>query len=312
MNNELQTKQDLLRQKAEVVAKLNLLPYTGTVEIKENSSGKYLYVRNRQMGNLTSTYVGKFSPELYAALIGYAKDARALKKELRKLDKSLAGLGYSAEGLSARVLQNLDFARVNLKASIYDQAVLEGVATTYPQTETIIENGIVSGMTATDVQKILNLKHAWEFILDKDILTCQTDYYLLCHIAKLVCEGFYENGGKIRSVPVSIGGSSYLPPLPIEVDVKTNIDQIVKSNNSAINKAIDLCLYVMKTQIFNDGNKRSAVIFANHYLISQGAGLLIIPEADVPKFKELLVAYYEGENPQIIKDFLTAKAWKNF
>lgn len=30
----------------------------------------------------------------------------------------------------------------------------------------IIENGKVNGMTASDVQKILNLKHTWEFILD--------------------------------------------------------------------------------------------------------------------------------------------------
>lgn len=41
-----------------------------------------------------------------------------------------------------------------MKMNIYDQAVLEGVATSFPQTEEIIENGKVSGMTATDVQKI--------------------------------------------------------------------------------------------------------------------------------------------------------------
>ena len=64
---------------------------------------------------------------------------------------------------------NLDFARANMKSNIYDQAILEGVATSFPQTEDIIDNGIVSGMTATDVQKILNLKHAWEFILDRDV-----------------------------------------------------------------------------------------------------------------------------------------------
>jgi hypothetical protein len=57
-----------------------------------------------------------------------------------------------------------------MKSSIYDQAVLEGVATTFPQTEEILDNGTVNGMTADDVQKILNLKHAWEFILDKDVL----------------------------------------------------------------------------------------------------------------------------------------------
>ena len=31
-------------------------------------------------------------------------------------------------------------------------------------------------------QKILNLKHAWEFILDSDVAQADTDYYLLCHI----------------------------------------------------------------------------------------------------------------------------------
>ena len=45
-------------------------------------------------------------------------------------------------------------------------------------------------MTATDVQKILNLKHAWEFILDRDVIASRSDYYMLSHIARLVNEGF--------------------------------------------------------------------------------------------------------------------------
>ena len=57
-----------------------------------------------------------------------------------------------------------------MKVNIYDQAVLEGVATSFPQTEDIIENGKINGVSATDVQKILNLKHAWEFILDPDVI----------------------------------------------------------------------------------------------------------------------------------------------
>ena len=107
-----------------------------------------------------------------------------------------------------------------MKMNIYDQAVLEGVAISFPQTEEIIENRKVYGMTATDVQKILNLKHAWEFILDRDVVTSQTDYYMLSHIARLVNEGFLAEGGHIRGVPITIGGSSYVPPLPNELDVK--------------------------------------------------------------------------------------------
>ena len=58
------------------------------------------------------------------------------------------------------VLRNIDFARANLKINIHDQAVLEGVATSFHQTEEIIENGKVNGVSVSDVLKILNLKHA--------------------------------------------------------------------------------------------------------------------------------------------------------
>ena len=302
----------LLQKKAEYQARLNLLPYDGTPEVKAQSGSKYIYLRKRVGSRLTSTYVGAYSDDLYQLLLRNAKESKELKKLIRHTEKRLSELGYTDSEIPLRVQRNLDFARANLKANIYDQAVLEGVATSFPQTEEIIENGKVSGMTATDVQKILNLKHAWEFILDKDVIQSDTDYYLLCHIAKLVNEGFFFDAGRIRSIPVSIGGSSYIPPIPIESVVKERITEILNSNQSDIDIAAELCLYSMKTQVFTDGNKRASVIFANHYLISHGQGLLVIPEKEVAQFKKLLVAFYEGEDIEIIKTFLKERCWKNF
>ncbi|MBQ8834990.1 MAG: Fic family protein [Oscillospiraceae bacterium] len=312
MENNYSKIQELLHQKADYQARLNLIPYDGSPEIKDREGQKYLYVRKRVGSRLTSTYVDGYSDELYQLLLRNAREARELRKQIRRVEKELAALGYEETELSPRVILNLDFARANMKANIYDQAVLEGVATTYPQTETIIENGIVSGMTATDVQKILNLKHAWEFILDKDVLSYSTDYYILCHIAKLVNEGFYTDGGRIRGVPVAIGGTSYVPPLPIETVVKENIDAILLGGTDDVDTAIRLCLYCMKTQIFNDGNKRASVIFANHYMISKGQGLIVIPESHVPEFKRLLVAYYEGRDNGEIVAFMRSKCWRTF
>ena len=68
----------------------------------------------------------------------------------------------------------------------------------------------------------------------------------------------------------------------------------------------------MKTQVFIDGNKRAAVIFANHYLIAHGQGFLVIPEAHVPEFKKLLIDYYEGADSEIITSFLKEHCWKAF
>lgn len=302
--------QELLRKKADLNARLNLMAYDGTPEIKQNNNGKYLYIRKRVAGRLTSTYVGIYADELYNLLLKNAKEAREIKKELRRIEKQLATLGYSEDELPTEVINNILFARANMKMNIYDQAVLEGVATSFPQTEEIIDNGKVNGMTATDVQKILNLKHAWEFILDKDVVASKTDYYMLCHIARIVNEGFFIDGGRIRGVPVAIGGSSYVPPLPNELDVKEKIQEIIEKQENAIDIAIDLCLYCMKTQIFLDGNKRASIIFANHYLISHGGGFLVIPEKKVPEFKKLLVKYYEGENISIIRSFMKINCWK--
>lgn len=310
--NDFNKIQNLLQEKADYQARINLIPYDGSPEIKENSSGKYIYIRKRVGSRLTSTYVDIYSDDLYQLLLRNSKELRELRKQVRKIGKRLADLGYEANDLNVRVIQNLDFARANMKSNIYDQAVLEGVATSFPQTEDIIDNGTVSGMTANDIQKILNLKHAWEFILDTDVLQAKTDYYLLCHIAKLVNEGFFADGGRIRAVPVSIGGSSYKPPIPVETIVRDRIQEIIISEKEKIDIAIELCMYSMKTQVFIDGNKRASVIFANHYLIAHGQGFLVIPEEYVPEFKKKLVEYYEGEDIKDISTFLKDKCWKKF
>ena len=312
MNNQYLQIQSLLEQRAEVNARLNLIPYDGSLEIKDRDGKKYIYIRKRVLGRNTSTYVNLYSDELFASISRLLKDAKEYKKQIRKINNELAKLGYTEQELSSRVLLNIDFARANMKSNIYDQAILEGIATTFPDTETIIENGIVNGMTPTDVQKILNLKHAWEFIMDKDVVVSKSSYSILCYIASLVNEGFYTYGGRIRCVPITIGGTSYIPPLPMENIIKEKIEKILNKNDEPVNIAIELCLYCMKTQIFNDGNKRASVIFANHFLISKGVGLLVIPESKVSEFKKILVAYYEDRDNGEILEFMKKYCWKNF
>ena len=304
--------QSILRERADLNARLSLLPYEGTPETKTIKGQKYLYIRKRVASKVTSTYVGIYSDDLYQALLRSTAEAKDLRKQIRKQEKRLAELGHREGELLPRVVLNIDFARANIKSSIYDQAVLEGVATSFPQTEEIIDNGKVSGVTASDVQKILNLKHAWEFILDPDVIQARSEYYVLCHIAKLVNEGFFADGGRIRGVPVTIGGTTYIPPLPIEHVVREDIEKILSSDADDVDKAVRLCLYTMKTQVFIDGNKRAGIIYANHYLIAHGQGLLVIPEAQVPEFKKLLVEYYEGADEKIIAAFLKTNCRKTF
>jgi len=77
-----------------------------------------------------------------------------------------------------------------------------------------------------------------------------------------------------------------------------------------IDKAIELCMYCMRSQIFLDGNKRASVIFANHYMIANGLGLIVIPEVCVSEFKKKLVEYYESADITDIREFLKENCWK--
>ena len=158
---------------------------------------------------------------------------------------------------------------------------------------------------AIDISKVVNLKHAWEFILGEGVITYPTNYAILCQINEIVEEGFSYTAGRIRSVPVSVGGSTYIPPIPYEPQVKEDLSTLL-SKDASYDVAIELLLYVMKKQLYLDGNKRTTVIFANHYLISRGMGLIVIPAELVSEFKGHLIKYYE-ENDISIKDFLYDK-----
>jgi prophage maintenance system killer protein len=303
MSNIEQT-QSLLKSRADIKTRLDLFPFKGTPEVKEINEKKYLYVRRRVLNKVTSKYVGPYSEELHNLLLRNNEEQKRLNRELRSINKQLALLGYEDKELNPNVVLASEYARANRTAIIYDQAILEGVATTFPDTEAIIERGIMHNVSATDYQKIINLKHAWEFILDKDVLGYKTDFNLISYIAKIVNEEFYPNGGDIRKLNVIIGGTTYVPPIPTSDGVKEDLAKIFSSDKDILNKAVDLCLYIMKQQIFIDGNKRTAVLSTNHYLISNGVGFIAIHYDKVPSFKDMLITYYEGKDEDKIRTFL--------
>lgn len=299
---------NLLQNKQVLEHELYYLVY-GSVEIRENNLNKYIYVHYREDGVVLTKYVGEYSDELYNLILNNNIKAKELKKHIREITKKLKQLNYTEEELTPQVEQNIDFAKRHLVDTIYKQAILEGVATTFADTESIIEGGKVNNMTSEDIMKIVNLKHAWEFILNKNVILSETNFALLCEINKKVEEGFYYSAGKIRNVPVTIGGTSWEPELPIESMIRENLECILNSKNDEVDIAIELLLYIMKKQIFIDGNKRTSVIFSNHYLISKGKGIIAIPAELTEEFKELLIAYYEGKIEKQIKDFIKEKCY---
>lgn len=305
MKNVIKIKNEI----QEIENRLNNM-FFGSIEIRETNEKKYIYVHNKINGIQKTKYVGEYSVELHNLLLNNNLVAKELKRKLKELRKEfeLISVEIKKEILDD-VNLNIDFAKRNLVDLIYKQSMLEGVATNYSDIETLINGGKVKDMNALDVLKVINLKHAWEFVLDIDVIGLPTDFSLLSQINYFVQEGISYTAGKLRNVEVTIGGSNYIPPFPFESKIKEDIICIL--NNTRINdveKTIELISYVMKKQAFLDGNKRTAVIFGNHYLISKGKGLMVIPVENLEEYKKLLIDYYESKNEKI-KEFLKNKCY---
>jgi hypothetical protein len=101
---------ELLRERADLESRLKLIPYEGSVEIKTVDANKYLYIRQRVAGKLTSNISTNTRTNCMRCCLRQTKEARALRKRIRGVEKRLAEAGYQEGALSERVLLNLDFA----------------------------------------------------------------------------------------------------------------------------------------------------------------------------------------------------------
>ncbi|MDY4183780.1 MAG: hypothetical protein SOX92_05785, partial [Candidatus Onthovivens sp.] len=187
----------LLHEKHILESRLERMVY-GSIEIRDTGSKKCIYVHRREGGLQVTKYVGEYSNELNNTIIENNALAKDLKKRLRLVNKELFSLNYLNKDLNDRVKLNIDLARRHMVDSIYKQAMLEGVATTYSDTETIINGGKVKDMNATDITKVINLKHSWEFILDENVISYPTSFPVLTQINGLVEEGLSYSAGKVR------------------------------------------------------------------------------------------------------------------
>lgn len=199
--------------------------------------------------------------------------------------------------------QNIFVAKRNIVDYIWKSANLEGIAVTYPDTQTIYDGFSVSGYKLEEINAINNLKKAWQFILnDVDIAL---NFAYICKINELVGENVFYNPGVIRTIPVNIGGTSWKPDFPIETKIKEELEELLSNNEiSKTEQAINIMLWVMRRQMFIDGNKRTAMLIANKLMIENGCGIISIPIEKQNEFYKLLITYYETNDSSIISKFI--------
>jgi len=181
--------------------------------------------------------------------------------------------------------QNIFVAKRNIFDYIFKSAKLEGLSVTFPETDVVVNHGYVNqGMGLDSVLTINNLKNAWRFMLDS--LDVPLDITYLSYLNKHVGEGQLIYGSrKIRTLPVTIRGTTYEPKIPYAEMIKSDLDNFQKIENPT-DRAIITMLYCMRGQFFIDGNKRTVMLAANKEMIRSGQGIISVP---VEKLKNSFV-----------------------
>ena len=197
--------------------------------------------------------------------------------------------------------QNIFLAKRNIVDSIWRSSHIEGIDVTYPETQALYDGGNVARLRLDEIQTINNLKHAWLFILNS--INSENNIDFIKSINGLVGSNLIDRAGQIRIYDVIIGGTNWKPGLPNEENIIQQLKEFNKID-CVTDRAITIMCYLMRTQFFSDGNKRTAMLFANKLMIQNGKGIISIPiEKDV-QFGEELTKYYESDNMEDLKRFI--------
>ena len=203
--------------------------------------------------------------------------------------------------------ENIFLAKKVLVAQIHNLSRFENCQTTLLQTEQIINGQNVASASLGDIQTILNLKRAYQYVMRHISDGLPVDIPLLKIISSIVAQEDSWAPGDFRTGTVGVtlvDGSRHTPPAMSEVDVQNLLGQIENRSNSTTETAIRSMLAFMRQQIFWDGNKRTATLFANAMLIEKGCGILEISELQMPEFNTKLSDFYRSGDDTDVATYL--------
>ncbi|MCC8170029.1 MAG: cell filamentation protein Fic [Oscillospiraceae bacterium] len=198
--------------------------------------------------------------------------------------------------------ENISLAKRNLVDYIWKSANLEGIGVTYPDTQAICNGMSVSGYSIDEINSVNDLKHAWQFLLENIREPLNLQYIQKTHM--LLGKFTVINAGTLRRFDVNIGGTEWKPEIPDEQRICGDIQMIIDADADRQDTALDMMLYLMRSQIFYDGNKRLAMLIGNKIMIENGMGIISVKQKYIQDFYKLLIDFYETNDPAYIKRFV--------
>lgn len=197
---------------------------------------------------------------------------------------------------------NIFFAKRKLVDNIYKSANLEGIAVTFADTVSFMNNVNTGNISVDDMLKLKGLKDAWEFVLNSINDNLTLDYIKKVHFQ--ICKGQNVNPlGEFRDKGVGITGTSWRPKLPSECNYEEDLNNILNKENK-LESCIELFCFIQRSQMFMDGNKRVANLIANKEMIKNGLGIIAVPVEKIGEYFNELIYYYETNDLTKIKKWI--------
>ena len=200
--------------------------------------------------------------------------------------------------------QNRRFAKKNLVRLVFTTSRFEGLITTLPQTQTIIDGMSAAGVSIDDTNVIVQLKRGWQYVIRENkplSLNIEQNINLLVARYDSLDPGSFRTG----NVTVELGNSNgeWQPP-EINLDQERKFfDELMQKDTSITDKAMTLMYHNMINQLFWDGNKRTATLAANKLMIDNGDGLINVPLNKWDKWNELISEFYLTGKMDKLKDW---------
>lgn len=194
---------------------------------------------------------------------------------------------------------NIFFAKRKLVDNIYKSANLEGIAVTFADIYSFMNNVNTGTISVDDMLKLKGLKDSWEYILNTIDDDLTLNYIKKIHFE--ICKGQNVKPlGEFRDKGVGITGTTWRPKLPSECNYEEELNSLLSISNN-LERCIGIFCWIQRSQMFLDGNKRVANLVANKEMIKYGEGILSIPVEKIGEYFTKLISYYETNNMEELK-----------
>lgn len=200
------------------------------------------------------------------------------------------------------VLYQKELERLTIELS-WKSAQIEGNTYSLLETEKLfLEKIAAKNKSKQEATMLLNHKYALDYLLQHHDLTASVTIRTIEDVHSLLLKelGVERN---IRSRSVGITGTVYRP-LDNEFQIREQLQtvcEVINARESGFEKALLMILLISYLQPFEDGNKRTARMMGNAFLINIGMCPLSYRNIDSLDYKKAMLLFYEQNHLAMFK-----------